>query len=153
MTHPCKIKQLDPQPTLFIRAVTSVEGLPAVVGQSFARIAALAQTWGTALTSAPYAAYYNMDMRALEVELGFPIGQPLQGEGDIQAGSLPGGRAVSCLYTGPYAGLQAGYDSLETFIQGNSLATRGPWYEFYLNDVQTTPPDELQTELVAFLAE
>jgi len=36
---------------------------------------------------AAFAAYYNMDMENLDVEMGFPVAKPLAGRGEIKAGA------------------------------------------------------------------
>ena len=39
----------------------------------------------------PFAAYYNMDMSALDVEAGFPVSKNLPGKDNIKAGKIDGG--------------------------------------------------------------
>jgi len=39
-----------------------------------------------------------MDMENLDVEMGFTVGRPLPGKGEIQAGEVPAGKQVSYLF-------------------------------------------------------
>jgi effector-binding domain-containing protein len=89
-----------------------------------------------------------MDLEDLDMEIGFPFAQTPVGKGSILSGQIPGGRAATCLHVGPYDQLGAAYKALQDWMQANGHATAGVAYEFYLNDPQTVPPADLQTQLV-----
>jgi effector-binding domain-containing protein len=89
-----------------------------------------------------------MDMQDLDVEIGFPVARELPGRGDIRAGEIAGGKAATCLYTGPYEDIGQPYEALSQWMEENGYEPTGVAYEMYLNDPQETPPEELQTQIM-----
>jgi effector-binding domain-containing protein len=87
-----------------------------------------------------------MDMQALDLEIGFPFAQHLRGEGEVLAGEFPAGKVAECLHVGPYDQLGAAYEALQQWMTANGHTPSGVAYEFYLNDPQSTPAVELQTD-------
>jgi len=152
MTHTCELIQRSAQPTLSIRTRTNVEKLPQVFGVAYGKIMQYMGELGETPGGAPYAAYYNMDMQDLDMEIGFPVLSPLPGRDEVQAGQLPGGKAATCLHTGPYNEIASAYDDLSAWITAQGLHPNGVAYEFYLNDPEHTPPAELQTLILFPLA-
>jgi effector-binding domain-containing protein len=95
-----------------------------------------------------YAAYFNMDMQDLDVEIGFPVSRVLSGKGEIIASEIPGGRLATCLYTGVYSEIGPAYEELTQWIAKEGCETAGVSYEFYLNDPAQIPPQELMTQII-----
>lgn len=142
-----EIREVKEQHTLALRYTTPVSKLSETMGKLYNEIAAHMQQEGIPFAGAPFALYHNMDMEALDVEIGFPVHGPVKGLGKIQAGTLPGGKALCTLYTGPYSGIEKPYGELMDYIQQHKLKTASVSYEYYLNDPETTPEAELQTEI------
>jgi effector-binding domain-containing protein len=103
---------------------------------------------GLAPAGPPFVGYHNMDMQDLDLEIGFPFSERLSGEGEVQSGALPGGKAAECLHVGPYDKIAAAYEALQKWLEANGQSPTGIAYEFYLNDPQTTPPEKLETRVV-----
>ena len=143
-----EIKTQDPQPTLSIRSRTSIQGLPRLLGESYGKIAGYMAELGEEPAGAPFAAYHNMDMHDLDVEIGFPVAQPIQGKGEIQAGQVPGGKLGYALHTGRYADIAPVYNALTQFVKELGYEPTGVSYEFYLNDPEETPQEQLLTQIV-----
>jgi effector-binding domain-containing protein len=135
------------QPVLCIRTTCKVEDLPTLIGASYGRIMEVLSRTGQQLAGEPYVAYFNLDMKALEVEMGFPVAQNGAGDGDVVAGFIPGGMKVSALYTGPYQQMAPAYDQLTRYAQEHGYEPTGVAYEHYLNGPET-PPEQLQTRIV-----
>ena len=145
MSYACELKEQAAQPTLAIRTRTSVQDLPRRLGESFGAIAQYLGELGEHPTGAPFSAYYNMDMENLDVEIGFPVSRELPGRGDIQPGEIPGGKAATLLYTGPFSEMEPAYDALSQWMAENGHEPTGVAYEVYLSDPDEVPPEELQT--------
>ena len=145
MSHSCEIKEQAAQPTLTIRTRASVGDLPKVLGKVYGAIVHYLGELGEQPAGAPFAAYYNMDMENLDVEIGFPVSSKLAGKGDIKASEIPGGMVATCLYTGPYSQVEPAYEALTKLVDDSEYDPTGVAYEMYLNDPNQTPPDELQT--------
>lgn len=148
MTYPCEIKDRAAQPTLAIRMTVSVQELPARLGASYGAIGQYLGMMGQAPVGAPFVAYYNMDMQALDVEIGMPVAKSLPGKDNIQAGEMPAGKYATCIHTGPYDASEPAYTALTQFVMENGYKATGVAYEAYLNDPSNTPPEALMTQIL-----
>ena len=148
MSYNCELVEAAPQPTLSIRTTTSVQELPQELGKAYGAIAQYLGELGEQPAGAPFAGYFNMDMSNLEVEIGFPVSRAFPGKDDIKPSEIPGGKSARCLYTGPYNEIEPAYNALTAWAEENGYQTTGVAYEFYLNDPQETPPQELMTQIV-----
>jgi effector-binding domain-containing protein len=153
MEYKCEVLEKTPQPTVSIRTRTSVQDLPQVMGTTYARLGAYLGELGECPAGAPFAAYYNMDMQDLDVEIGLPVVRRLPSSGDIQAGEIPGGKFAGCQYNGPYQDIGPAYEALSQFVHQNGRQPSGVAYEYYLNDPAETKPEELMTYIVFPLLE
>jgi len=148
MTYQCQVGDRGAQPTLVVRKRASVQQMPQILGQAWGAIIQYAGRNGTAPAGPPFVGYHNMDMQDLDLEIGFPFPKSLSGEGEVQAGELPGGKAAECLHVGPYDKIAAAYEAMQKWLDENGHTPTGIAYEFYLNDPQTTRAEELQTQVV-----
>ncbi len=148
MSYNCQIKQQSAQPTLSIRTKMTVQDLPQALGKAYGDIAQYLGQMGEQPGGPPYAAYYNMDMQNLDVEMGFLVSKKLPGKGEIQSTEIPGGKLASCIHIGPYSDAAPAYEALTQHVKDNGYEPSGVAYEMYLNDPAQTPPQELQTQIV-----
>ena len=149
MAYACRVEERATQLTLSVHARTPVDKLPAFMDTGFGAVYGYLMELGEHPVGPPYAAYYNMDMQDLDVEIAFPVAKSLPGKGNVQPGRLEAGRMATCLHVGPYTDLRLAYDALTQWMAENGYAGDGTAYEFYLNDPDITAPQDLQT-LVAF---
>lgn len=138
----------EAQPVLFIRTRTSMAQLPQVIGSAYGKIMQYLNEIGAAPADAPYTAYYNMDMDDLDVEMGFPIDRQLPGREEIDFRVIEAGKYLSCLYTGPYSGMEEPYNKMAKWIEDNNCQATGISYEYYYNDPGSVPESELITKIV-----
>lgn len=148
MSTTCEIKDMAAMPVLAVRTRCAVAELPQVLGQTYGKIEAYLAQAGAQPVYAPFVVYYNMDMDALDIDIGFPVAGGLPGVDEIQAHELPAGKVLSAFYTGPYEGMPEAYAAVDAFAQEHAVKRRGMVYEFYHNDPTVTPPDQLITEIV-----
>ena len=153
MDFQCEIKEQNAQSTLSIRARTPIDGLPQLLGESYGKIAGYLAELGEQPTGAPFAAYYNIDMQDLDVEIGFPVSNALAGEDNIQASEVPGGNLAFAIHIGPYGEIGSAYEALTQFVKEQGYESTGISFEFYLNDPEMTSQDQLQTRIVFPLKE
>ncbi|KAF5088453.1 GyrI-like small molecule binding domain protein [anaerobic digester metagenome] len=142
-----ELLQKREQPTLSIRTRAKVEDLPMLIGGGYGRMAAYMKELGELLSDVPYVAYHNMDMQNLDVEMGFPVSKVLPEKGDMQPGSIPGGRVVFCMYRGAYRDMAPTYEEMAGWIEKNGLKPVGTAYEHYYNGPEY-PESELLTMIV-----
>jgi effector-binding domain-containing protein len=148
MDFQCEIREQVAQPTLSIRTRTPIGELPRLLGESYGKIAEYLAQLGEEPVGAPFAAYYNMDIQDLDVEIGFPVARSLDGDGDIRTSQVPGGKLGYALHTGRYGDIAPAYDALTQFVQEQGYEPTGISYEFYLNDPEETHQEKLQTQII-----
>ena len=151
MTFKCELSKRAAQPTMSVRTRSAVQDLPEILGEIFGKIAQYLGVQGAQPIGPPYVGYYNMDMQDLDLEIGFPVSQAIQGEGDIQSSAIPEGQYATCLYTGPYSDIEPAYIALTQWVEEQGHQTAGAAYELYLNDPAQTAPGKLQTQILFLL--
>lgn len=136
------------RPALSIRTRTPVTHLPQEMGKIYGTIYQYMLEIGAEPGEAAYAAYYNMDMNDLDVEIGFLVAKPVPGRGEIQNSEIPGGKQVSAMYKGPYSQMEPVYNAMAGWMESNNYVPTGIAYEFYYNDPSQVPESELLTKIV-----
>jgi len=83
-----------------------------------------------------------------DIEMAIPITGSVNLDGSsVEVRTLPGGRFVSVLYTGPYPEVGKACERLFAYMGEHRLAPTGPSRELYLNDPAEVPEEELLTEV------
>jgi effector-binding domain-containing protein len=147
MSYQCDLIEGPAQSALSVRVKTSVQNLPQEMGKAYGAIGQYLGELGKQPAGAPFAAYYNMDMQNLDVEIGFPVKEPLPAKGDIQASTIPGGKKATCLHLGPYDAIEPAYEAIMKWMKDNGYEATGVSYEFYLNDPNEVSPKDLKTQI------
>ena len=142
-----EIRDLSERATAVVRLTTALEELPTRMGEGFGEVYRYLTGAGVQPAGPPFAMYFNMDMTQLEVELGFPVPEPIAASGRVMASKLPGGRAVVGIHVGPYDTLEQTYAKLMDYVEREGLHPESFMYECYLNDPDEVPRDQLQTEI------
>jgi effector-binding domain-containing protein len=150
MTYECKFEDRPAQPVLAVRAHARVQDLPQVFGQAYGAIMQYLGELGEEPAGMPYAAYYNMDMQDLDLEIGFPVAKLLPDKDGIQAGQMPGGRWAATMHTGPYNQVGQAYEALAQAVKEKGLEATGVAYELYYSPPET-PPEETLTQVLFLL--
>jgi effector-binding domain-containing protein len=138
---------LESQPSLSIRLRTNADELPEVFAKGYADVACYLQACHAEPAGMPFAIYYNLDLRDLDVEFGFPVSESLPGTGNIQASQTPSGKSVTCLHIGSYSDVEPSYRALTEWIKDYGYEAAGIAYEVYLNDPVKTEPEKLNTQV------
>lgn len=148
MSYECNVIDQPVQPALSIRTRAPVQELPQVMGNAYGAMAQYLGELGEQPAGPPFAAYHNMDMQDLDIEIGFPVSRRLSGRDDIGASEMPGGKAATCLHAGPYDEIGPAYNALSEWMKEHGYKPTGVAYEVYLNDPAQTPPQELLTRIL-----
>jgi effector-binding domain-containing protein len=81
-----------------------------------------------------------------DLEVGFPVAQPIDGDGRVVPGELPGGQRAVTLHIGPYSELRGAYEAVMVWVAGQGLEIAGGSWETYLSDpAVVTDPAQYQT--------
>ncbi len=144
MTYQIEVTDQPAQPALVIRTRAPAADLPRLFGEAYEALMRYLGELGEQPAGMPFAAYHNMDMQNLDVEIGFPVARPLPGKDTIQPGELPAGRWASVLHIGPYDQCGPAYDALTRWINEHGYTPVGVAYEAYCSEPET-PPQEIRT--------
>jgi effector-binding domain-containing protein len=142
-----ELVEQETQTVMFIRTRTTFADMPKVIGESYGKIMQYLGEISEQPAGMPYAAYYNLDMQDMDLEMGFPVAKPLPGKGEVKPGEIPAGKYVTCLYKGPYSQLEQAYNELFKWLQENGRELTGVYYEYYYNSPMEVPESELLTKI------
>lgn len=151
MSYNFELTEQKEQPVLSIRTRTAVGNLPQEIGKAFGAVLQYLGEIGENAAGPAFAAYYNMDMENLDVELGFPVSKAIAGKGIVQAGTIPAGKQASFMYKGPYSQMEPAYNAMNAWLGENRHEPTGVVYEFYYNSPMEVPESELLTKVVFLL--
>lgn len=82
-----------------------------------------------------------------EIEVAWPVAEPVKGTKEIKAYELPGGQMAHITHKGPYASCEPTYLRLFSWIEEKGLVISGPVREVYPNDPREVAPEEIVTEI------
>lgn len=148
MDNQPKIETRPQQAAMVIRTRCAVGDLPAILGEGYDKVLTYIQSAGKYPSNPPFVAYYNLDMQHLDIELGFPLAEPLPESGDIHPVIYPAGDYASILYIGAYDQCAGAYEELGRYVQVQGREPTGVAFEYYLNDPSEPPFEEPQTLIV-----
>jgi AraC family transcriptional regulator len=141
-------KEITPQPVLLIRRRIAAHELQATLGESFAKIFGYATQNGLPIAGFPLARYVSTGPGLWTVEPAVPLARHAEGQGEIEAGELPGGAVAFAVHTGPYEGLPATNAAVERWIEANGYRVGGAPWEWYVTDPGEHPnPADWRTEV------
>jgi effector-binding domain-containing protein len=129
---------LTPQPVLVMRRRINRADVAKVIGELLGAVFLRAQRAGATLTGQPFTRYLEWGPGLVSIEAGLPVAARVEGEGDVLAESLPGGRVAVTTHLGPYHQLVDAHAAVQQWLEEHGLrATGSPW-EVYVTD----PADE-----------
>ncbi|UCH37939.1 MAG: GyrI-like domain-containing protein, partial [Candidatus Bathyarchaeota archaeon] len=147
MSETYQVKVLPVQLTVTIRTRSTVQDLPHTIGEAYHAIIAYLNELGEQPTGTPFVIYYNLDMDALDVEIGFPVLKPISDKGRIRSSHIAAGRYATTIHTGPYTEMEPVYDGLTNWMQKLGYEAAGPAIEYYRNDPNEVGMNNAQTEI------
>jgi effector-binding domain-containing protein len=148
MSYEVKVRTLERADTAIVRETVPVGGIPEALTNAFGQIAAYLGRSGIAPAGSVFGRY-TMHGDRVSIEAGFTVGVPIQGEGRVQPGELPGGEAAVCLHVGPYDAVADAYAAVQQWMEANSRVAAGVPWEVYLSPPDEQPP---RTEVIFPLA-
>jgi len=149
-----KIKEIMEQPTLTIRESAAVATIPERMGQIFSEIIAFMGKKGIAPAGAPFAYWHDMNPESMskgvfDMECGFPVSTPVEGEGQIKASRLPGGKVITAMHIGPYESLAQTYEAVLAWINEKGYKVSEDMWETYLtNPCEVPDKSKWMTEIL-----
>jgi effector-binding domain-containing protein len=146
----------DSQPVLSIRTTVAVAELAQAQGDGLSELWRSMQARGLAAIGPPFVRYHTFGETETDLEVGVPVREEATGEGRVEAGSLPGGAAISTWHLGAHDSLAVAYARLTAWLEDNGREAAGPAWEVYWwidpgrepDPGSWPPPAQWRTELV-----
>ncbi len=143
-----ELVDLPSVPTAVVAAVIAPDELVAFFDRSYGQIATVAAEQGIELGGAAFARYNGPPGERIDLEVGFPVERPVEGSGEVRAGTLPAGRVARVVHRGGFDGLGAAWAGLETWMGEQGLVPGPVLWEVYLTEPSPDmDPADLRTEL------
>lgn len=147
MSYLMQIVETEKQMVMSVQTTTSGGKLPDLVGAVYGQIVSYILEKGWEPLGPAFIAYYNMDMEHLKVEIGFPVADEMEGNGEIQLRYIPAGKKAIGYHKGPYSEIGSLYEKLGLWTGQKGYEPTGVVYEYYFNSPQEIPPSELLTKV------
>ena len=105
---------------------------------------------GVEPSGTPYVAYLNCakDWSTYDVEVGFPLAEAVTEKNGMFMSKTYEGTAVVAMHKGSHRSLNTTYGKMFKFMDKQSLAFTGIFYDCYLTDPTTTPTKEMRTKVI-----
>jgi AraC family transcriptional regulator len=141
-------KEFAPQHILFIRRRIAPGERQETLGECFGKLFSYGAKAGLPIAGWPLCRYVSMGPGQLTIEPAMPLAAPATGEGEMQAGLLPGGPVALGIHGGPYEGLGDTNAAIERWIETNGFRVDGAPWEQYVTDPGEHPnPTDWRTEV------
>lgn len=137
--------------TVMVAAVRATIPMTEITGffdRSFTELASALAGQQVEPAGPAYARYFGVPGDTVDVEVGFPVTEPVRTQGEMYPTSLPAGRVVRTVHQGSYDGLSDSWRALWEWIVARGLDPADELWEVYLTEPSPqTDPATLRTEL------
>ncbi len=147
MSYKIEVVTLKPQPVLVIEDEVAPEALGEALARIFPAVHGHASRLGAEITGMPFLRYLGMTDR-FQIQAGVPVAEPVEGSGEIKAAELPGGKAATTVFFGPYQEVAAAWDAMNAWREERGLSPGFGGWDVYENDpTEVSDPKEIRTRL------
>ena len=146
-----EVVNLTPQIAVAIKkTAVTMNNVHETIGEMSAKLLTCLAEQGKSMAGAPYLAYINSndDFSKFDIEWGFPVAEPIPVSGEIYMSKTCEGKAIIATHKGSYSGLNMTYSAIIDYAKENSLECTGVAYDYYLNNPDETPENELLTQVI-----
>ncbi|PAZ14120.1 AraC family transcriptional regulator [Streptomyces sp. SA15] len=148
-----QLVRLDPAMTAVIRGVVPMAQLRDFFDSSFRTLALTIDAQRIAVASPAFCVHrglpgHGLPGETVDLEVGFATDRAVRPQGDVVAGSLPGGLVARLTHVGSYDALDSSWQRLHSWLRAQGLSAGEVRWETYVT--QPTPemdPRDLRTEL------
>lgn len=147
-------RELKAQPFLFVRAKVARSGISKAIGDGLGKAFPYAMQAGAPIAGRPTARYLTSGPGLIDMQVGVPLAAAAAGNGDVEAGQLPGGPIAVAVHAGSYDNLGDTYAAMESWMDANGYRPGGAPWESYVTDPGEFPDvNDWRTEVYWPLAE
>jgi effector-binding domain-containing protein len=140
MAYEIEIEHADRRDAAIVRLEGSPEGIAARLGEAYSTIGRYLREAGLERPEALVYARFLRLGRAMEVEAGFTVTEPVAASGVVQQGFLPECDVAHTLHVGPYEDLENAVNEVRRWIAANGLQAGDEHWEVYLSGPDESPP-------------
>ena len=147
-THEPELVDVPAATTAIIRGVVPLSELRDFYDRSFSQLAATTGTQGVEIVGPTFGLYHGQPTESADLEVGFVTSTAVTPAGDVEAGSLPGGRVARLVHRGSYDGLGTSWERLRSWMEDRGLTLGPVFWEVYVTEPSPDmDPADLRTEL------
>ncbi|GAA4664105.1 MULTISPECIES: GyrI-like domain-containing protein [Amycolatopsis] len=138
----------EPVVTAVIRRELPLAELSGFFDSAFQALPATIAAQGIEIAGPAFALYRSFTPERVDVEIGFATDRPVEPNGEVTPGKLPGGRIARLVHVGGYDGLPESWQRLHSWLGAQKLRPGSLWWEVYATKPSPEmDPAELRTEL------
>jgi effector-binding domain-containing protein len=138
MAYDIEIKDLEDRYVASIRVQTTPDKIGETYGEVLPEVDAEILNAGARPSGPPFAIYHAFEKNRVDMEVGFPLPEPIPTAGRVMGRELSATLAAVTWHVGPYTGLGSAYSALEAWLAEQGKEAAGPPWEVYW----TGPADE-----------
>ncbi len=151
MTYEVRVREVEAQPVLSIRAVVRVMELVGFFDEACKEVYEYLEREGVRPAGPPLSLWHSdpeSNPGESDIETCVPVERPVPPSGRMKAGELPAGRLAYTIHEGPYDNMGEAFDAVWRWMQSNGRKPAGPPRDVVLvgpND--TDDPTQYCTEI------
>lgn len=147
MSYQIEVVTLRPQPVLVMEDEVAPAELGAALGRMLPMVHGYADQLGAVVSGMPFMRYVDMTDK-FRIQAGVPVAEPVAGSAEIKADELPGGKAATTVFLGPYHEVAAAWDAVNAWRSERGMAGGFGGWDVYENDPsEVSDPRELRTRI------
>ena len=143
-----QIVQTDRQLTAVIRMTIPRSEIRSAMGAGMAELMQVISSQGLTPSGPLFSHHFRIDPEVFDFEIGVPVTSPVEEEGRVTCGELPGTTVLRATYRGPYEELASAWGEFESWIRDEGHSCSGELWECYVSGPESSSdPAEWRTEL------
>jgi effector-binding domain-containing protein len=147
--HDVHTREVAAQQVAAVRRHTSMPTIGEDIAAGLNEVGMALETVGVQLVGRPFIVFHGRidDLTGGDIEICSPVATSFPGVEEVYGTTVPGGTIASTIHRGSYDEMAPAYAAVITWMDKHGLEPSGPPREYYLNDLETTKPDDLLTEI------
>src|SRR5437667_913159 len=117
MDYDVRVKEIEARPTVVIRTETAPKSLGETFAELLPEVSAYLDAKGVQSAGPAFGRFFDYTKDRVDMEAGFPVASPGEGEGRVEPSELPGGRVGVALHVGPYTALPHAYEAMTAWMK------------------------------------
>ena len=132
-------RDISAQPFLFVQSKVARSEIAKAIAEGLGKVFPYAMKAGLPMAGWPTARYLTSGPGLLDMQVGMPMAVAAPGQGDVQAGELPGGSVAVAVHAGAYEQLGDTYAEMERWMEANQYRRGDAPWESYVTDPGEVP--------------